>query len=213
MSRNLLLAMLTGFLLNFAYPPFKFSHAALVALVPFFYLIEKTDFRGAIAWAGLTGLLVCLSSVELTAVSTLWEALAILLISPAYFALYAAAHHLGWRKYGNRFLMFIPVVWACKEGLQYLGHLGFAANSLGATQTRSFLLFPRESSLAVLALSFWIVTINVTLYFFLKNMRNARRALWAAGFAVLMIFVPELIRLALPWTTYDSTVLVLQSSM
>lgn len=189
MRTDFLFALLTGFLLNFAYPPFNLGFLAYWALVPFFFLLEEKPLRPAFRWGYLTGLFLTLTAVNELALNNAPSLLLTVLIHPFYYALYAVLHVFFRQKFARVFLFLPPFLWVGVEFLKSLNRFGFFGLNLGYTHPQYLLVLKIEPQWSSALLSFWVCSLNVLIYMMLKSLHDRRKIayLLVATIAVLVI--------------------------
>ncbi|MFQ5706255.1 MAG: apolipoprotein N-acyltransferase [bacterium] len=190
MRLELLLSLLTAFLVSFSFPPFQFGFLAYWGLVPFFYILEEKNLKEAFRWGYLTGLFISVATVYWINFVTVPGALATILIHPLYYSLYAMIHVFLRQRLGRKFVIAIPFVWTGIEYLKSLGELGFPWISLGYTQTQYLLLIQFASYTSVFGVSFWLVVINVLIYLILKNLEDRVKVAFFLTGIVLLFVLP-----------------------
>jgi len=190
MRTDLLLAILTGFLLSFAYPPYNLGLLAYWALIPLFYLLEEKRMAPAFRWGYLTGFFVIVGGVNVLVLSDILSLTLAIFIHPFYFALYSVLHVLLREKIGQRYLIAIPFLWVALEFVKGLNHFGFSSLNLGYTHPQYVLLLGDAASVAPYLLSFWICCLNVLIYAMLQNLQNRRKVAYLLLTAIVLLVIP-----------------------
>lgn len=190
MRSDLLFATLTGFLLSFAYPPFKLGILAYWALVPFFYVLENKSPGSAFRWGYLTGLIVTVGALNTLTLGYLSNLVFAFVLHPFYYALYATLHVIFRKKFGHRFLIFVPFIWVGMEFLRGLNDLGFSDLNLGYTHPQYLMFFEASSHWTSLLISFWICCLNLLIYSMLNNLRSRRKVAYLLATTIALLVIP-----------------------
>jgi|GEM_PF-3126434 len=185
MGFNLLLALCSSLLLTCAFSPIQFNILAYVALVPFFYLIERTSARGAIFWGYLTGFLISSVMVQWTSLPSKGDTFILMFVGPFYLSTYALAHHALLKKSQWVVIALIPLLWGLKEILELLTNLGLWMTSLGSTQAGFLTTFGEHFYLAGPIIAMWVALLNGLLFYLCKFFM--RRGSIAALISVLAL--------------------------
>ena len=191
MRLDIILSLLTAFLISLSFPPFKFGFLAYGALVPFFYLLEEKSLKESFRWGYIAGLFISIATIYWITFVTIPGALATILIHPLYYSLYAMIHTFLRQRGDEKFVFAIPFIWTGIEYLKSLGELGFPWITLGYTQTHYLSLIQYASYTGVFGISFWVVLINVLVYLMLKNLEKPKK--------VIILLVSTTILFMLPW--------------
>jgi apolipoprotein N-acyltransferase len=192
MRVNLILSLLTAFLLSFSFPPFEFGFLAYWSLVPFFYLLERKNLKESFRWGYVTGLLISITTIYWINFVTVPGAIATILIHPLYYALYAMLHTFLRQRDNEKFMFAIPFVWTGLEYLKSFGELGFPWVLLGYTQTHYLSLIQYASYTSVFGVSFWVVIINILIYLMLKNLENRKKTVLLLATTIILFILPWL---------------------
>jgi apolipoprotein N-acyltransferase len=188
MRRDLTLSLVTGILLALSYPPLRTGLLVYGALIPFFLLLQHKSGLKAFAWGYLTGLFYNCATLYWIGWVTVPGLFGTLLIMPLYAALYALVHTFLLRRLSFLFYAVVPFLWTSVEYLQSFGETAFPWNHLAYTQTYYLPLIQYAEFTSVYGISFWIVTINVVLYLFLKNFQiNKKKWIFAVTLVVLFL--------------------------
>jgi apolipoprotein N-acyltransferase len=191
MRTSFLFAILTGFSLSFAYPPFNLGFLAYWGLIPFFYLLErKVTLGAAFRWGYLTGFFIVIGGANALALDNIVGLLFACLLCPLYYALYAALHVFARQKLGPRFVVLIPFLWVGIEILKGLNQFGFGDLALGFTHPQHLMLFSESSHWSVFLVSFWICCLNTMIYVTLNSLGHRRKIAYLLVATVLMMILP-----------------------
>lgn len=192
MRQNLFFSLLTGLLLSFSFPPFRLGFLAYVALIPFFLLLEQSDYKTSIRWGFLTGLFINIGTLYWINWVTVPGAIAAILYLPVYFIIYAVLHTFVRKRLGtNQLYIWVPFLWTGIEYFRSLGVLGFPWNSLAYTQSYYLALIQYVSFTSVYGVSLWVVTINVIILMLIKNFSNYRK--------IVIYFIVLVMLFLIPW--------------
>lgn len=191
MRKNLFFSLLTGVLLSFSFPPFKLGFLAYVSLIPFFFLLEGTDYKDSIRWGFLTGLFMNIGTLYWINWVTMPGAIAAILYLPVYFILYSVLHTFIRKRLGTgQLYVWVPFLWTGIEFFRSLGVLGFPWNSLAYTQSYYLSLIQYVSYTSVYGVSFWVVLINVIILMLIKNFSNYKKLAIYFVILVLLLLIP-----------------------
>ncbi len=191
-KRNLAYSLATGFLMAFAYPPFKTGFLGYVALIPFFILLEGKTLRETLRWSYLTGFLISVFTLFWIGHVTQAGLVGALLIIPLYLTAYGFFHTLILRLNRPYLLPGLPFLWISMEYAQSLTELAFPWNYLGYTQSYYVPLIQFAEFTGILGISFWVVSLNLIFWYLLRHaIRKQHRIGWGAA-VVLWFLVPLL---------------------
>lgn len=191
-----LLAILTGLLLAFSFPPFDLSFLAWFAWIPLWLGLERAGWRHGFRLgftSGVVFMLVSLNWIANNSGTSFWIASAsmvgsILYLS-IYYGLFGLLMALGGRVFGRMAFLWAPLVWAGVEFMYSWGFMGFPWLSLAMTQSLFLPVQQFAEFGGIYLVSFWVMLINATIYgieFLNLNGRQQQRAyLLTAGFIVL----------------------------
>ncbi len=188
------LAVASGILLALSFPPFPLGFLAFFAFLPLLVSIRGRPvgivFRSSMLAGSTFGL--CL----LYWIANLWVepkvkpflvgGVGLLCI---YFGLAFGfpfcALRLATRRFGRAGFLSFPFFFVGLEFLRSLSHMGFPWGSIGYTQTEYPQLIQYASVTSVAGVSFWVASINLSLYFLF--FASLKRKLKLLSFAVLLI--------------------------
>lgn len=181
-KKNLLLSISSGIIAFGAFPPLGFSLLAWFALVPLFYVINKSGYKGAFWYSYLAGT-VFFSGVLywLTIVSVPGYILLVLVmgIVYAFFGLVAKIV----MKYSMN-LLILPFAWVVFEYVRGNLFTGFPWALLGHSQYENLNLIQVADISGVYGVSFILVVFNAALYGWISG---AQRKISYMMFALLLI--------------------------
>jgi len=189
---NLLLSLLSGFLLALTYPRFNLGWLAWFALLPLLYAVYKSKHQGSAALYGLlAGLPFYLITFAFMLTLGEWAGN---LIYPAwvllalFYSLYTAFFAFLLRRYASSSYPFMPapLLWVLIEWLRSLGPFGVVAH-LGYSQWLWPALTQIVSLTGVAGLSFLVVLVNALLAELLFISHTARNKTFLAAAIILSI--------------------------
>lgn len=197
--QSVMLAVLSGVLLGFAYPPFPLGVLAYVGFIPLFFLLERpATIMRTVGWLYLTYAIFCTISLYWVGGFThlkdpyLMMAGGLLLFwQPVYFAFVTLVFVFVRKQFGTKSgVMAFPFLWVTAEWLYALTELSFPWLTLGNTQTYYLHTIQCIELTGVYGLSFWILVLNVVAYFIIteifangfSKIAGRRVALFAAIF-------------------------------
>ncbi len=207
---NILWTINSAILLIFAFPDFDFWYLAYVALIPFFYAIEKekrskrksfilgwiwgtTFFFGSCWWltvpmietGGLPKPIAYLMVLIVTAVAGLFP------------ALFGLIQSILLKRFGTWAILIAPFIWVFTEFLRYW-LTGNNWNAIGYSQAFATVSFPLKypSIGGVLLVSFIIILLNSIYFNFLPNIvyRNFYKKYWLS-IVIWVLIIPTFITL------------------
>lgn len=200
---NLLLAILSGILLGFSFPPSPLGILACVGLVPLLVALEGINS----IWRGLR--ISYIAMMVFHAITLNWTggfshgkdiymmiAGSITILVHPFFYFLPMGAYLCVRKYLGRgvALAAFPLLWVGYEYSHTLSEWSFPWLSLGNSQTYSIPTIQIASVTGVLGLSLWIVILNAILFHVVslipgRSTSSGRRTLlrWSAAFVIVGI--------------------------
>jgi apolipoprotein N-acyltransferase len=178
---KLLLSISIGILLGLAYPPVPAGFLAVFCFVPFFVLLEKIDNnRDAFKYSYITFLFFCIVTsywVSAFNVAKHWYLLltgiGLIIIMPLFFYLVVLCWFFFRRHFGKFSLFTFPFIWVSLEFLLTQTEFSFPWLALGHTQTYDLTAIQFASYTGVFGLSFWLLWINVLIYFLYSKLKSA----------------------------------------
>jgi apolipoprotein N-acyltransferase len=171
---KIFLGTLSGLLLGLAFPPVPTGVTALIAFVPFFFLLSTLDNYGS------TFRYTYLTIFVFNLITTYWAGgfvhfkdwymmvagLLLIIGHPLFFIIPAFVWLFIRKQFGFKISLFIfPAIWVGFEYLHGIGDLGFPWLTIGNTQTYDLSIIQFASITGVYGLSFWILWINVLIFF------------------------------------------------
>lgn len=176
MQKKLFLSLLSGIVISLSFPPLRLGFMAYWGLIPFFIILQDTNYKEAIRWGYITGLFLNIGTLYWISWVTIPGSVAAILYLPVFLVLYAIFHTFLRLRLGQKYLFLcIPFLWTGIEYLRSLGVLGFPWTSLAYTQTYYLSLIQYASYTSLYGISFWVVTINVVIMVIFINHDNLKK--------------------------------------
>ncbi|MGD0277078.1 MAG: hypothetical protein ABSB79_13670, partial [Syntrophales bacterium] len=197
--KDILLAVLSGFILILSFPRYGVGCLAWVAFIPLYFSIEGKRPGQAFLLGWITGLLLYSGTIYWIAyvivhygsLSFFLGILAMLLLS-AYLALYFglfAACVSYFRKGILPFIFTAPAWWVCLEYIKSHLMTGFPWNNLSHSQYLYGPVIQITDITGTFGLSFLIVVINTALYEILSKEESPKRVLTDAAIAFSLLAI------------------------
>ncbi|MCF7796674.1 MAG: apolipoprotein N-acyltransferase [Lentisphaeria bacterium] len=194
------MAILTGLLLAFSFPPFDLSFLAWFAWIPLWLALERANWRHGFRLGYISGVvftLVTLNWIANNSGTTFWVASASMVGSILYLSIYYGLFGFlmmrGGRLLGRRAFLFAPLVWTGVEYIYSWGFMGFPWLSLAMTQNLFLPLQQFAEVGGIYMVSFWVLMVNTAIYaieFLHLDGRQQQRAwLVLTGFLVVSFAV------------------------
>ncbi len=202
-KKEIALAVLSGVLLGFAYPPFPFFFLAFFALVPFFTVISN---RNGLAE---TNRITYVFAFAFNLITLYWvgswtkeadpflmiSGVALLFFNPLLFLVPSSLFVLAKKYFSKRtaFLLF-PFFWVSYEYLYSVTEFRFPWLTLGNSQAYFTPFIQIADILGVYGISLIVLFANVFLFFGTENyVKRKRKIEWKfVGVASLFLFLPLL---------------------
>jgi apolipoprotein N-acyltransferase len=211
-SRAVFLCLVGGILLGCAHPPFETGMLAAAGFVPLLLLLSGADSYGAVFRLSYSLFFV------FNLIALYWpggfvhgkdgylmiSGGLLLLAHPVFMTIPMLAWHSLRRSAGTRMaVLFFPFIWVTFEYLHSSTQLSFPWLTMGNTQTFDAGIVQLASVTGVYGLSFWLLWLNVLLYFLFVRLASGppegkRRD--AARLLIAVIVVYALPIAAEPWT-------------
>jgi apolipoprotein N-acyltransferase len=211
------LAIVSGVLLVLSFPPFHLGFLAFFAFVPLLIaararptgIVFRTAFVGGFTFGLCLVYWIANLWVEPKIKPFLVGGVGLVCVYFGLaFAVTFAALRAARRSLGIPGLLCFPFFFAGLEFLRSLSHMGFPWGSLAYTQSEYIKLIQFASVTSVPGVSFWVASINLSLYFlFFTRVRWIFRSL-AAVFLVFAFGLPLIHWQAMPKTQSDEFVRV-----
>jgi len=180
---------ITSILLIGSTPPSPLGFLAFAALIPIFFLINNSalSYKNIFLIGYLSGIIWVGGTIYWISWATVPGFIGVLLYLPVFTALYCVFQKWIVEKAGETGLFAAPFIWTAIEIIQSSGEFGFTWQSIAYTQTYSPKFIQFASITGMFGVSFWIVLINVLIYFILTSNRKMRIYAFSAITILLLI--------------------------
>jgi len=186
--RDLISIFLTGILLILIFPPFPFGLLSVVCLFPFFSFLNGKSVRQVLRGGYLIGFIWASGTLYWIGWATIPGLAGSLIYVPLQFAFFAVIQGWMYLRAGRRSLWAAPFLWTGMEYLFSAGPLGFPWNSLANTLTDFPIMIQYADITGMYGISFWIVLMNVCIYFlFMNRMRGVKSRRMAVAVFLLAV--------------------------
>ncbi len=186
MNRNsLYLTILSALLISLAYPPLPLGFVAYLCLVPLIIALESKSPSAAFKIGYIFGLIsnsILLFWVGWATIGGTAAAIILLCLYTAILCWLYAHLQRRWREAG---VFFFPFLWVAMEYVRSLSQISFPWLNLAYTQTYYLKLIQYASLWGNYAVTFWILWLNLIVYFLIRYRKKWKVALLL--FAILMI--------------------------
>jgi apolipoprotein N-acyltransferase len=165
--------VLGGVLLGASYPPLPLGILAIVALVPLFLVLEKTEsywraIRYAYGYFFIFNLITLYwpgGFVHAKDIFLMLAGLALIVFHPIFFLITIPPLILIKKRFGyNAAILTFPFIWVSFEYLHSISEYSFPWVLLGSTQSYNLATIQFATFAGVYGISFWLVCINVAFY-------------------------------------------------
>jgi len=205
--RNFVLACSAGVLLGLSFPlpggwtsTVPLDYLACVAFVPFLFVLERFDsYWQSIRHAYLTFFVFNAATLYWVGGFThshdmylMLSGAALVVAHPLFFLVPTFGYLFVKKHLGVKMALFsLPFLWVGFEWLHSLGQIGFSWLTLGNSQTYAIDRIQFISFTGVYGISFWILALNVIIYFvYLKFARSEWKLIsWQSFFAGLALLI------------------------
>ena len=184
LRRDYLFAFSGGFLLTLAYPPFPTGFLAYFVLVPLLYALKEKTPRQHLILAYLFGLAFNATALFWTWRVTLPGTVAMILILAFYWAVPFWIFGHSKKLWGRRAYLLLPFLLVGLEYFRTLGELAFPWTNLSYTQSYYTSWLQVLPFAGDTLLSFWIVVLNLLIFYALENSGKKRGLGFAAAFVL-----------------------------
>lgn len=198
--RQLLLVLLSGFLMGIAFPPFPVPVFIFFAFIPFFMVIEQREFLGSLNRFSYAAFFV------FTLVTLYWvgswtkeadpflmiSGMLLVFVNPALYLIPVSIYFAAKKSFGSRAaLMMFPLFWVAFEFLYGLTDLRFPWLILGNSLSHFSYFIQIADIVGAEGLTLLILYINIFLYVFFMQVREKNKAgVKYAVVAVLLFIIP-----------------------
>ena len=179
------LTILSALLFSLAYPPLPFGFVAYLCLVPLIIALENKSPFAAFKIGYIFGLISNILLLFWVGWATVGGTAAAIILLCLYTAIvcWFYAHLL--RRWKEAAVFLFPFLWTAMEYLRSLSQMSFPWLNLAYTQTYYLKLIQYASLWGNYAVTFWILWLNLIVYFFVRYRKKWRVAF--PLFAILMI--------------------------
>jgi len=194
-SVNYALLVLSGFCLTLSFAPFNISLLAWVSFIPLFYSLRdgkypflKGFIMGFVFFSTLLYWVPLSDVVEGTIVPLVVLGSFLLVI---YLSLFFGFSGILYNKLNKRGYTFLfPIVFAGLEFLRSLSSVwGFTWGSIGFSQSNLLHLLQFASIGGLPLVSLWVLSLNIFIYLFLKNLSAKRKKKMVCFFSFLSLLI------------------------
>ncbi|MCI0329590.1 MAG: apolipoprotein N-acyltransferase [candidate division Zixibacteria bacterium] len=182
--RDYLFAIVGGLALTLAYPPFPTGFIAYFVLVPLLYALKDKTPKQHLILAYLFGLAFNATALFWTWRVTLPGTVAMVLILALYWAVPFWIFGLSRKRWGHRAYLLLPFLLVGLEYFRTLGELAFPWANLSYTQSYHTAWLQVLPFAGDTLLSFWIVVLNLLIFYALENIEKKRWFGFAAAFVL-----------------------------
>lgn len=182
--RDYFSAIIGGLLLTLAYPPFPTGFLAYFVLAPLLYALKDKTPKQHVGLAYIFGLAFNATAMFWTWRVTLPGTVAMILILAFYWAVPFWIFGLSKKRWGRWAYLLLPILLVGLEYFRTLGDLAFPWTNLSYTQsyyTSWLQILPFAGDTL---LSFWIVVLNLLIFYALENHGKKRWLGLAGAFAL-----------------------------
>jgi len=186
----ILYIFLFSILLIGATPPSPLGFLAFASLIPFFNLINNSRLTiKNIFWIGyLSGVIWVGGTIYWISWATVPGFFGVLFYLPLFTALYFMLQKWIVGKVGEAGLFAAPFIWTAIEIIESKGEFGFTWQSIAYTQTYSPRFIQFAHFTGMYGVTFWVILINVLIYFILTAKR--KKKIYASAAALLLFLIP-----------------------
>jgi apolipoprotein N-acyltransferase len=199
-----LLLMLSGLLLGISFPPFPYPCQLLmfVALVPYFYVIEKKKTLAEINRATyLTFFVFCLITIywvgswqKGTDPYLMIAGGTLLFFNPLLFLIPSTLYYMARRSFGFNFsLIAFPFFWITYEYLYMLTDISFPWLTLGSGLSHFTAFIQIADIIGAVGISVIVVYLNILFYKVFLNFRNSSKSYLYYFAGIVIIFAAILL--------------------
>ena len=183
--KDLYLITLSALLFSLAFPPSPLGFVAYFSLVPLIMALRNKSPASAFTAGYVFGLISNSLLLFWVGWATIPGTVAAILLLCLYTAILCWFYALVQRRWKEGALFFFPFLWVAMEYVRSLTEISFPWLNLSYTQTYYLKLIQYVSLWGNYAVSFWILWLNIIIYFFIKHKKRWKMA--TALFAILII--------------------------
>jgi apolipoprotein N-acyltransferase len=200
------LALLSGMMLGFSFPPFRLGILACFGIVPLLIALSRADrLRSALGVTYVAMLVFHLITLNWTGGYVhgndpymMIAGAVTMIVHPLFYCLPLGLYHLVRKKLGKReALAALPFLWVGYEYSHSLSEWSFPWLTIGNSQSYDLARIQFISFTGIWGLSFWILVINVTAYLLYRALARRpedflpRRAMGLAAVLAVLYFLPS----------------------
>ncbi|MFC1568603.1 apolipoprotein N-acyltransferase [bacterium] len=184
------LIALTGFALILSFPPFLGGPVAMVALIPLLHFVGGKSARIAFVGGYLIGFIWTVGTLYWIGWATIAGFLGAAIYIPIFIGFLTCL--LNWLIHlrGHSVLWFTPFLWTGMEIIQSSGVMGFPWNQLANSQTIMIPFIQFASIFGSYGIGFWVVLINVILFWLIKGFGKNQRTIVLISSLILVLSAP-----------------------
>jgi apolipoprotein N-acyltransferase len=183
--KDFYLLSLSALLFSSAFPPLPLGFVAYFSLVPLIIALEDKKPSEAFRMGYLFGLISNSLLLFWVGWATVLGTVAAMVLLCLYNAFLCWFYSLIQKRSKEAAVFFFPFLWVAMEYVRSLTEMSFPWLNLSYTQTYYLKLIQHASLWGNYAISFWILWLNLLVYFLIKNRKKWRFAI--LFFAILMI--------------------------
>ncbi|RKZ33676.1 apolipoprotein N-acyltransferase [bacterium] len=185
-SKWLFLIIISGIMWALAFPPFPLGFLAFFMLIFLWNAIEQVNkWSDAVKLGYIWGLIASFGVLWWIFIPTIPGMIMLVLFLPLYSTLYCLLHYVIARRHPQIAVLVAPILFVGIEFIRSYGKLGFPWMNLSYTMTKYPVLIQFADIVGSFGISFWIVAINVCVYFLLIH--PFRWKFWVSGIAMLIL--------------------------
>lgn len=186
LSKAYFFAILSGAMWAASFPPLPLGFLAFFFLVYFWAAMENIrSSSGAFLIGYIWGFIASAGTLWWVYKPTLPGMIALVLFLPLYNALYAIIYYYIWQRSHSVAILISPILFVAIEYLRSWGILGFPWINISYSQSYYPVLIQFADIVGSFGVSFWIVLINVSIYFLLSHPLSKKSLIPAAVILIL----------------------------
>ena len=197
--KELLLGVLVGLMLGFAFPPIPLYPLIFLAFIPYFKVLENRDSLASIN--RFTYLSVFIYGVITLYWVGSWQSesdpflmiagVALLFYYPVLYLIPSSLYYMAYKKYGRRIALFLfPLFWAFTEFLYSITDFKFPWVTLGHSLAYFKSFIQISDIIGSFGLGILVIYINVFFYLAYKNYIHRKKYLAPIFIAFVLIILP-----------------------
>lgn len=184
-KKTLYLTLLSALLFSLAYPPLPLGFMAYLCLVPLLITLENKSPWSAFKIGYIFGLISNSLLLFWVGWATVGGTAAAIILLCLYTAILCWLYGLLQRRWKEGAIFFLPFMWVAMEYVRSLTQMSFPWLNLAYTQTYYLKLIQYASLWGNYAVTFWILWLNLIVYFLIRYRKRWKVAL--SLFGILMI--------------------------